>query len=324
MQSYGKVASVACRFDGKLLLVGGDPAHLWDHSTSPPSYRSLAHPGGADVVAFHPSGKLVATGGADGTSRLWDSTTGEPFGTPIRHPGTVDSWPSAPTARPSPSASMPASHGSGTSRPSNRWDSRYVIPVRSASCGRSPDGKSFVTGCEDGMGPSLNAGTGELRVPPLAHQAWVFAVAFEAPSRATIPHRESCPHRTLWDAAARQARWRPPFLCIRLMSGLSGLHLDGKSIMTGGISGTARIARWSPRLTRRPKAGGPTDGGFHWVEARFKPQAHRAPRQRDLESGHARDLNQSGRPLSARTAQNFETTTLRTSRMRKTKEEDTL
>ena len=50
----------------------------------------LAHPrGGVRDHAFSPDGKIVVTGGSDGTARLWDLTTGRLLLPPLAHEGPV-------------------------------------------------------------------------------------------------------------------------------------------------------------------------------------------------------------------------------------------
>ena len=60
----------------------------WNHvvsSTANPDLRwvyGINHPAVASV-AFSPDGKLIATGGQDGTARVWDAATGQLLGKPV-------------------------------------------------------------------------------------------------------------------------------------------------------------------------------------------------------------------------------------------------
>jgi len=93
----GDVSSVAFRpHDGGTLAVGGADWQvvLWDLATSPPRWRLIdgvglnGHKPGEDdskanenfvkSVAFHPNGRLLATGGMDFRVNLWDLSQHEP------------------------------------------------------------------------------------------------------------------------------------------------------------------------------------------------------------------------------------------------------
>ena len=81
-----------------ILTVSPDQARMWRTADWKPLGDPLQHPRPAKhdpsiftplTGAFSPDGKLVATGGEDGTARLWDVATGQPRGEPLRTSGPV-------------------------------------------------------------------------------------------------------------------------------------------------------------------------------------------------------------------------------------------
>jgi WD40 repeat protein len=78
--------------DGKTLAavcLGGDMVRLWDVATGAEKTAADGHCGAVSALAVAPDGRLVASGGLDGTVRLWDRHTGAQLRALTGHEGGV-------------------------------------------------------------------------------------------------------------------------------------------------------------------------------------------------------------------------------------------
>jgi WD40 repeat protein len=67
--------------NGKYLAASNaDSIHLWDLTRADEKTVMIGHEGGIPCAAFHPEGRLLATGGKDDQVRFWNPSTGELVG----------------------------------------------------------------------------------------------------------------------------------------------------------------------------------------------------------------------------------------------------
>jgi WD40 repeat protein/tetratricopeptide (TPR) repeat protein len=90
------VFSFAFSPDGRSFATGSDPQHiptgelrLWDTSTGRLLFPPIPHTNRVSAIAFHPDGKLVATGDYSGLVRTWDLSTGREIGRPLHQGGAI-------------------------------------------------------------------------------------------------------------------------------------------------------------------------------------------------------------------------------------------
>jgi WD40 repeat protein/tRNA A-37 threonylcarbamoyl transferase component Bud32 len=93
-----QVDLVAFSPDGRTILTVADPerlssiARLWRAADGASIGRPMAHTVGLILdAAFSPDGSLVATAGADASTRLWSAADASPVGLTLRHQETVSS-----------------------------------------------------------------------------------------------------------------------------------------------------------------------------------------------------------------------------------------
>jgi WD40 repeat protein len=225
------------RADGKTILRGGDTtARLWDVATSNPIGGPLQHLGAVRVGAFSSDGKTILTGSSlepEEECRRWDAATGKPLGPPLRLGGPFAF---------SPDGKLIVVTGNTAAR---LWDTATGQPfgpllqhggVRAVAF--SPDGKTVLTGGQDGSARLWDVATGQPLGAPLKRLDNVGAVAFSPNGKSVLTGSDDYTAR-LWEVAAGRPLG-PPLRHQAIVRGLA-FSPDGQVLLTGSGDGTGRL-----------------------------------------------------------------------------------
>jgi eukaryotic-like serine/threonine-protein kinase len=84
------IRGLALSSDGRLFATGSNPSpvptgevRIWESSTGRLRFPPLPHTNYVAALAFHPDGKVLASGDFGGLVRFWDTTTGKETGRPL-------------------------------------------------------------------------------------------------------------------------------------------------------------------------------------------------------------------------------------------------
>jgi WD40 repeat protein len=237
-------------------------------ATRPGIATLTGHTAVVHSVAFNRDGKMLVSGGDDGTVRLWDVARRQPIGDPLTGTGYLNIVYSVAF---SPNGKTVASGGDDGSV--RLWDvarrrqlgdpltgTGYTRGVYSVAF--SPDGKILVSGGDDGtvrlwdvasrrqLGDPLT-GTGYLNI--------VYSVAF-SPNGKTVASGSEDGTVRLWDVATRRQLGVPLTGHARAVNSVV-FSPDGKTVASGGEDGTVRL--WD--LASRRQLGDPLTGHTAWV-----------------------------------------------------------
>ncbi len=186
----------------------------------------LPHTSWAWAVAFSPDGRTAATGGKDRIARLYDVATGQPRGAPLRHTHPVWAVAFSPDGRRLLTAGGDQSLGVfGEIR---LWDAvtgaaispPLFRPGRIDAVTYTPDGQGFLTSGPD-EAQMWDASTLAPTGPPLRHW-WPSSIGLIGVGPLT------------WMANAAVHRRHETVLT-------AALSPDGRTVLTGGVDGTARL-----------------------------------------------------------------------------------
>jgi WD40 repeat protein/serine/threonine protein kinase len=220
------------------------------------------------VATFSPDGKTFATGSTDGQVRLWKTATGDAIWQSAAHASKDGHLEPITSLAFSPDGKwlLSSSGGWWTSRQGftrlleaatgNTVGGQQPFPAPVWSVAFSPDGKRFVAGCLDGKAYAAET-AGQKWSPPLEHKRPVTAVAY-TPNGDTLlvactdnVHEGVREAVHLWDTATGKfkGQWLSHPGGIRAMV----FSPDGKTLLTRGEDGKARLWDWASGRLRLPR-----------------------------------------------------------------------
>ena len=270
----GGIAAAAFSHDGGRVVTAGwdDTARVWEARTGKAVSVLNGHQDPVRSAAFSPDGKLVVTTSQDRTARVWDADTGKEVTSLRGHAGIVL------TATFDPLGDYILTSGDdGTARVWEARTGKVVAELRGHTAALtvaafSPDGKLIVTASTDGTARAWEAGfpaKGEeeksIDIDPFFYQL-------------------------------RQIRWQG----IGVLRGHRGSVMgaafspDGRSIVTAGADGTARVweARFPQNLERLHGRASNLYAAFFSPDGKYLATCDRNDKIKvwDLQTGHSVEL----------------------------------
>jgi WD40 repeat protein/tRNA A-37 threonylcarbamoyl transferase component Bud32 len=237
--------AVAFSPDGRTALTGGADcvARRWDARTGQPIGQPLRHRHPVWAVSFSPDGRTILTGSGndqvhEGEAQLWEAASGEPLGPPLPHRDEVHGAVFSSdgqrflTVGDEEVRLWHLEKGKPTSRtlPHPRPARRIERLQPRLWAVFSPDGKSVLTGGEDGTARLWDAANGAARGEPLRHDGPVTAMAFSPDGKMIVTGSYDGTAR-MWDAATCRQRGKDLPHLGRVLA--VAVRFDGQYVATG-------------------------------------------------------------------------------------------
>jgi eukaryotic-like serine/threonine-protein kinase len=234
-------------------------ARLWEAASGRPFGGRLAHRGRVRVAVFSPDGRRLLTGGGDTIARLWEAATGRLLGE-APHPEGIMAAAFTPDGRHFAAACWEDGQGVGTNRlgklllwqtAAGQLNPEPFLLGGIRSFAFSPDGKTLLVGggIEGGTAQLYDVGTWTHRGEPLVFDNPPGEVAFSPDGGAflIVSRADSSTGGRevgLFEAGLGKPLGRPLVHPAEVVGAAFGQ--DGKTVLTWGTDGLARLWRIAP------------------------------------------------------------------------------
>jgi WD40 repeat protein/predicted Ser/Thr protein kinase len=243
-------------------------ANLEARAGSSPRLRAiLEHQGVVNTARFRADGRVILTGGADGTARLWSAATGEPIGPPMIHGGNVSGAVFSPDGR-----RVLTGGNDGRilswSAATGQLDGPPMIhgvPIWSLEFTR--DGRLFLSWASDSSARIWETATGRPIGLPIG--ADTARDAHFSPDGRLVLAAGGDGQARLWNVDTRQLDG--PALRHGGALNVARFSPDGARIVTGSVEGTAWLWETATRRPIRalPRHDGPINGAAFSPDGRL-------------------------------------------------------
>jgi WD40 repeat protein len=253
LMHHGHITAVAFGSDGRTVLTGTEDntAQLWDVRSGNPIAPTLLHEAAVEATAF--DGHTILTVFGDNSVRVWELRPKKWSPSP-----SIGQDPVSATAFSSDGRTLLLRVG-----PSGSWrvfgdhsvqlldvefgklSAPRLLSTDVSAVALSPDGRTVLTGAEDGTVQLWNIRSGQPAAPPLIHHSGVTAVAFSPDGRTALTGSIDFTAR-LWDTHSGEPSI-PPLIHGGRVSSVA-FSPNGRILLTVSKDNTARL--WDGRSGR--------------------------------------------------------------------------